>query len=1023
MAVDDMRPVCSQSAMVDIKEEHSRSDSGGKTCPIHSGHFMVSRVHDDVNNDDDDEEVASPFQDEPKGFVFQAVDIKEPSMTCDVSHADAQAVVIDASLTKLFQCMTLAYSGKITSPRWKQFRGMHLTQKQRIRLNNLIWREWHMQYIYGKLPIVCQFAVPLSDHIHSKPEAVVLEGKYWKRQLDTVTAEYKKWRRYFKDRIRGQQHLYLLEDRSLNERELLERVKEVTFISHSSGSYVSNTDLNLLQADMMDMDFTNELFANLNQPFAFPNPRELSQLGYADFIQPGLVQLQPNLEEFMDTDSMQELFSSRLPSSLSSTFAADSSQNIDLTLGGIQNADISLENFLSYPSGNSSGSISTSAVPIESSVSPVLGNCNTSSFVPGNVSTAQNIMLQLTTGQYQFDPATVLLRTQLSQDSPQTFTIVPTELYSNIQNIVSSSANNSHKILSAPTVMSSSDLLTQLLQQRGPEMVTLKKDLQQPPTPIQPAPSLNQHRQAQQSLQQRIYQPSIASQAPILAQSLSIQPHVQQSPQTVVQPNHTHKKSIKVNKVNKNTSSSDSVGTGSGVPKTSGNHKKKDGPFTVPVAKPLILSRKNRVIAPAPPPAAAVQQAPVIPSPSSQASYLAELLKNGTYPGAYISVKKEAQLTSANPIKTTTNLYQQSRVGHGSAFSSHVPTTVAMAAASSVNPGQTHLPSVTGAAVSTVAAPLMTSQDISSLIFSSMVNLPPSPPPLTKESAVTFSHMPDTKIASPVSHLPQSPVANPPVVNRTPSPIPTMDASSLVDPLSPFSSSITMSPTSIVSPGEPESPGSLDSFPLDNRRAAHLSAEQKRRCNLKTGFDLLQQLVPSLTQNPKVSKATMLQKTAEYCKKLKAERSQMQKEAAILKKEIDTLNSAISNVQSQLPETGVPVTRQRKDQMKEMFDEYVRIRTNGNSKFWIFSVIMNSLFDSYSTTVSTASMEDLCRTSLTWLDQSCSLVTLRPNVLNALRKLSTSTPILTEPQRMKEHALQAVARQSKQARSNILMSK
>ncbi|CAG5126033.1 unnamed protein product, partial [Candidula unifasciata] len=268
-------------------------------------------------------------------------------------------------------------------------------------------------------------------------------------------------------------------------------------------------------------------------------------------------------------------------------------------------------------------------------------------------------------------------------------------------------------------------------------------------------------------------------------------------------------------------------------------------------------------------------------------------------------------------------------------------------------------------------------------------------------------------VTSPVSHLPQSPTASLPVVNRSPSPIPTMDASNLVDPLSPFSSSIIMSPTSIVSPGEPESPGSLDSFPLDNRRAAHLSAEQKRRCNLKTGFDLLQQLVPSLTQNPKVSKATMLQKTAEYCKKLKAERSQMQKEAAILKKEIDTLNSAIS----------VPVTRQRKDQMKEMFDEYIRARTNENSKFWIFSVIMGSLFDSYSTMVSTASMEELCRTSLTWVDQSCSLVTLRPNALNALRKLSTSTPILTEPQRMTEHALQAIAKQSKQSKSNIVMSK
>ena len=30
-------------------------------------------------------------------------------------------------------------------------------------------------------------------------QAVVLEGKYWKRRLATVTAEYKKWRIFFKN--------------------------------------------------------------------------------------------------------------------------------------------------------------------------------------------------------------------------------------------------------------------------------------------------------------------------------------------------------------------------------------------------------------------------------------------------------------------------------------------------------------------------------------------------------------------------------------------------------------------------------------------------------------------------------------------------------------------------------------------------------------------------------------------------------------------------------------------------------
>ncbi len=52
------------------------------------------------------------------------------------------------------------------------------------------------------------------------------------------------------------------------------------------------------------MDFSDTLFSSLtsNQPFAFPNPREIAKgAGLADFIQPGLVQLQPNLDDFMDT--------------------------------------------------------------------------------------------------------------------------------------------------------------------------------------------------------------------------------------------------------------------------------------------------------------------------------------------------------------------------------------------------------------------------------------------------------------------------------------------------------------------------------------------------------------------------------------------------------------------------------------------------------------------------------------------------------------------------------------------------
>ena len=34
-------------------------------------------------------------------------------------------------------------------------------------------------------------------------QAVVLEGKYWKRKLNAVTAEYKKWRLFSHNQILG----------------------------------------------------------------------------------------------------------------------------------------------------------------------------------------------------------------------------------------------------------------------------------------------------------------------------------------------------------------------------------------------------------------------------------------------------------------------------------------------------------------------------------------------------------------------------------------------------------------------------------------------------------------------------------------------------------------------------------------------------------------------------------------------------------------------------------------------------
>lgn len=196
----------------------------------------------------------------------------------------------------------------------------------------------------------------------------------------------------------------------------------------------------------------------------------------------------------------------------------------------------------------------------------------------------------------------------------------------------------------------------------------------------------------------------------------------------------------------------------------------------------------------------------------------------------------------------------------------------------------------------------------------------------------------------------------------------------------------------------------------ENRRITHISAEQKRRFNIKLGFDTLHGLVSTLSTQPnlKMSKATTLQKTAEYITMLQQERAAKQEEAQQLRDQIEELNAAINLCQQQLPATGVPITHQRFNQMRDMFDDYVRTRTLHNWKFWVFSILIRPLFESFNGMVSTASLQSLRQTSLAWLDQYCSLPALRPTVLNSLRQLSTSTSILTDPDCIPEQATRAV---------------
>lgn len=77
-------------------------------------------------------------------------------------------------------------------------------------------------------------------------------------------------------------------------------------------------------------------------------------------------------------------------------------------------------------------------------------------------------------------------------------------------------------------------------------------------------------------------------------------------------------------------------------------------------------------------------------------------------------------------------------------------------------------------------------------------------------------------------------------------------------------------------------------------------------------------------------------------------------------------------------------------QLQTLFERHVAACTMQNWKYWVFSKLMQPLLDTFDRTVSGASMEDLARTSASWLDQHAALVQLRPIVLNSLKVRSAA---------------------------------
>ncbi|KAM5192257.1 MLX-interacting protein [Mantella aurantiaca] len=810
---------------------------------IHSGHFMVS----------------SPHSEHPpkKGYDFDTVNEKAcqtysgKTSTCHLS--------IDASLTKLLECMTLAYSGKLVSPKWKNFKGLKLQWRDKIRLNNAIWRAWYMQYIEKRLNPVCHFVTPLDASVdfdeHRRPEAIATEGRYWKRRIEIVVREYHKWRTYFKKRL--QKH---------RDEDLSSLVKD-----DDLDAAVPMEEEPLLDMEMLMAEFSDTLFSTIYSHQH--NPKEIAHSGNADMIQPELFPLQPNLD-LMDTfESFQDLFSgNRLPSTL----------------------------FTTSPS-----------VPAVSLPDPALHSCSQTLAPPVSSSSSSLAPVNLDEELIPSPgPPSILPRVpEVRRERASSLGSIST-VHGPVKFNSETSINNQHGFV-----------------------------------PVCPPPVT-------------IFQNPPASHA------------LPPNPRLAPQPSFVSADTDKFHMCNASVITHTASATLTHNPSAT----------TFSQSQNLILTTQQHV-----PCNISVQTAGIMQQTAPQSHGYFTLSSSGAK-----QKKQPPKIVPAPQQETVSLLFTP-------AFSGQTQAVIVSPA--SLKSDTMLAPRITQSSVVIAPAGLAGSSGVPEFHGSILVGpAPQSQGTQNSQSAVS-------RLFSNQDILVKREMTSSKNCSTAPSPSSYRDCRSSRQG-SPCASEHSLSP--------PQSSGKTSSDPpYKNERLKHISAEQKRRFNIKIAFNTLHSFVSSSSKP--ISHAITLQKTVEYIAKLQQERANVLEETRRLREEVEELNVAINSCQQQLPATGVPVTPQRTNHMRDLFDKYVQRRTIQNWKFWIFSIIIKPLFDSFNDLVSTASIEELYSTTLEWLEQHCSLPALRPMVLSTLRHLSTTTSILTDPSSLPEQAKQAVSEDSKGA--------
>ncbi|RWS17071.1 max-like protein X [Dinothrombium tinctorium] len=170
----------------------------------------------------------------------------------------------------------------------------------------------------------------------------------------------------------------------------------------------------------------------------------------------------------------------------------------------------------------------------------------------------------------------------------------------------------------------------------------------------------------------------------------------------------------------------------------------------------------------------------------------------------------------------------------------------------------------------------------------------------------------------------------------------------------------------------------------ERRREAHTFAEQKRRDAIKRGYDELQLLVPTCTQQDhlssyKMSKATVLQKSIDYIQFLHQQKKNQEEDLQKLRKEVVALQIMKANYEQM-----VKMHQQTQPGLNcnQVSDEV---------KLKVFQALCDSLFCSFDSAFDVTDFQQMSSSIFSWLEEHCKPQTLRQlmtAILNQLKNVN-----------------------------------